>query len=890
MHKLDRNNTNFTTQLYENFKHITHENKYSFLKYYQNLVRDFMMNVQLDSRGLLIAHSMGLGKSMLAIAIAIDMIKERQPILLLTKSLQGNMRNTIKKYINMRTAVEPDFYLGHLGDELDAWINKNFSFVSMNASNMLKQMNKAAEGHSTEELDAMLEKKFGEVLKMSSLDGKLLIIDEAHNFFRAITNGSKNAIGVYDMAMKAKNLKLLFLTGTPVANDPFETVPCFNMLGSTRGIPILPEHYHDFNKMFVDIKHGRIKNRDKFQNRLFGLVSYVDHNSTPGAGISDSVTNSASKSEFPTQLPIITEQVNMDSDQYVIYQLARDKEKEEGGKYFSDRHYDMPSMTKPKGKASSTYRVRSRQLSNFCAPTGLREEKDPRKIPQSSLGSAKYRRIVANIDKHQNQLGIAYSQFVGVGGLGTFARYLDSLGWEEYKIPRGNNKQNDSNDLTFEGGIDGPSIPSAYDYINHIEKTVSGSSDYHHKWWLSADDNTANNDLSDIEINIIDESSDADSIDDHIEAQHTDLNIHDIFADNIEPSLNIEFRYAVSEDNIATLNPAYIRDPNNIKYPNYILEIYENGAITGYAQIEYDISTHKENNDSVNYCAGRIVQLYLDKVSAESEPLIMRKIISDAIKCPVDPAIFKRQIWGNAQSIRRYALITGDISVEDRLLIQDIFNSEANKHGEIIALLLISSTGAEGLDLKNVRHIHIIEPYWNWGRIEQIIFRGVRNDSHIALPADEKNVQPYIYIAIPPATEKLSNGLYPETTDSELYHESIANQALIISFINAIREVSIECMANADKNCRICNPTNQQLFTDNIEKDIRSIDNCTALQEKQIRAEEIIVDDIVYYFAANSQSIYDYDVFIHDEKINGYRVMSEDDPRHAGIIAAIRSR
>ena len=32
---------------------------------------------------------------------------------------------------------------------------------------------------------------------------------------------------------------------------------------------------------------------------------------------------------------------------------------------------------------------------------------------------------------------------------------------------------------------------------------------------------------------------------------------------------------------------------------------------------------------------------------------------------------------------------------------------------------MISSAGTEGLDLKNIRQIHIMEPYWNEIRIKQ---------------------------------------------------------------------------------------------------------------------------------------------------------------------------
>ena len=51
---------------------------------------------------------------------------------------------------------------------------------------------------------------------------------------------------------------------------------------------------------------------------------------------------------------------------------------------------------------------------------------------------------------------------------------------------------------------------------------------------------------------------------------------------------------------------------------------------------------------------------------------------------------------------------------------------------------MITSAGAEGLDLKNIRQIHIMEPYWNEVRVKQVIGRGVRNNSHKDLPPKEQ--------------------------------------------------------------------------------------------------------------------------------------------------------
>jgi len=62
-------------------------------------------------------------------------------------------------------------------------------------------------------------------------------------------------------------------------------------------------------------------------------------------------------------------------------------------------------------------------------------------------------------------------------------------------------------------------------------------------------------------------------------------------------------------------------------------------------------------------------------------------------------------------------------------------------------MLMTNKTGSEGLDLKEIRNIHIMEPYWNDVLIEQVIGRGVRKNSHIRLPVHERNVEAFIYMS-----------------------------------------------------------------------------------------------------------------------------------------------
>ena len=51
----------------------------------------------------------------------------------------------------------------------------------------------------------------------------------------------------------------------------------------------------------------------------------------------------------------------------------------------------------------------------------------------------------------------------------------------------------------------------------------------------------------------------------------------------------------------------------------------------------------------------------------------------------------------------------------------------------------------EGVSLLRVKYVHIIEPYWNLSRLEQVIGRAVRFCSHKDVEEDKRIVKVYIY-------------------------------------------------------------------------------------------------------------------------------------------------
>ena len=97
---------------------------------------------------------------------------------------------------------------------------------------------------------------------------------------------------------------------------------------------------------------------------------------------------------------------------------------------------------------------------------------------------------------------------------------------------------------------------------------------------------------------------------------------------------------------------------------------------------------------------------------------------------------------------KRYAIYSGDESLSKRENIKLNFNKKENTNGSIIKILIGSPSTKEGISLFRVRQIHIMEPYWNFSRIKQIIGRGVRFCSHKDLPENKRNVDVYMYLSI----------------------------------------------------------------------------------------------------------------------------------------------
>lgn len=96
---------------------------------------------------------------------------------------------------------------------------------------------------------------------------------------------------------------------------------------------------------------------------------------------------------------------------------------------------------------------------------------------------------------------------------------------------------------------------------------------------------------------------------------------------------------------------------------------------------------------------------------------------------------------------KTFACFTGSETDKYRNELVEYFNNSSNSDGKNLKIILLSPAGKEGLTLLGVREIHIMEPYWNNSRIEQIEGRGFRSCSHKYLPPKDRNIKTYLYLA-----------------------------------------------------------------------------------------------------------------------------------------------
>lgn len=130
-------------------------------------------------------------------------------------------------------------------------------------------------------------------------------------------------------------------------------------------------------------------------------------------------------------------------------------------------------------------------------------------------------------------------------------------------------------------------------------------------------------------------------------------------------------------------------------------------------------------------------------------------------------------------------MFTGSMNAKEKKALVDEYNSLDRK----AKILLLSSSGGEGLDLKGTRRLQIPEPHFNRAKIDQVIGRGARFRSHADLPATDRNLVVEQFHSVMPRRwyHKLFGSQPDCAIDDYLAQDSERKQNLINGVIGAVR-------------------------------------------------------------------------------------------------------
>ena len=144
------------------------------------------------------------------------------------------------------------------------------------------------------------------------------------------------------------------------------------------------------------------------------------------------------------------------------------------------------------------------------------------------------------------------------------------------------------------------------------------------------------------------------------------------------------------------------------------------------------------------------------------------------------------------QGKKRFCVWSGDIKHSMKEEIKTIFNQKDNIDGSQLKVILGSPSIKEGVSLLRVSEVHIMEPYWNISRLEQVIGRAVRFCSHKDLPKRLRYVDIYIYVSVHPDDHM--------TVDKYILNMAYKKNKIISKFEKALKESAVDCKLNYNAN------------------------------------------------------------------------------------------
>ena len=914
---------------------------------HQKIVRDYL-NLYTPYRGLLLYFGLGAGKSNASIAIAEGMKTEKQIIVMTPASLRRNYIEEIKKFgdaiyrknqywewISLKTHRDSLETLSSTLNLSQEYIERKTGVWLLNvkkpsnASELTSEQSKSLD----DQLDEMIQTKYkfinynglrrDKLRDMSNnferniFDNAVVIIDEAHNLMSRIVNkiskekdipvdkeGKKErvpyslALILYEMLMDAQNSKIVLLTGTPIINYPNEIGILFNILRGyikTFEIPLEQKSASSLNKEKIE----EVFKRDK-------TMDYVDY-STSSKKITITrnpfgFVNRRNREDKYVGVGLTSEnkKTNDISREQILIENTSDKD-------FERRVLSLLKENKieaiPSGIVVYKYKALPDKLDDFVnrfIESGTGNMKNAELFKRRILGLTSYFRSAQEnlmpkyekaIDFHVVKIPMSSYQF------STYEKARQ----QERKLEKTSKTKKSPQKDEF-GLYKEPS--STYRifsrlYCNYVMPQPPGRP-------LPREDKIVDDDAKESAIETLytqvlketekrgpkDLEGEGDG---GLEGDQVLEGLADVgYAKRLENAvlyLRENEEKCLSPIALETYSPKFLNILENIQDPEHI------GLHLVYSQFR------------------TLEGVGIFKMVLEANGFTQFKIKKDTT------GIWQLDIPEDDFGKPMFALYTGTESAEEKEVVRNIYNSQwdqittsspkiverirkmanNNNVGEIIKVLMITASGAEGINLRNTRYVHIMEPYWHPARIEQVIGRARRICSHKDLPEALQTVEVFLYLmtfseeqikkeaSIELKNKDLSKKLYnvnagkegakvdmqaiPFSSDEALYEISTIKEEVSNHLLKAIKESSIDCAIYSKRgnkeqlNCIQFGQPSPNTFSYKPSITSEEPDTVSTINKKQIqwRGQEVKIKGKKYIYRKMTErmgNLYDYESYL----------------------------
>ena len=894
---------------------------------HQKIVRDYV-NLVTPYRGVLLYHGLGSGKTCSSIAIAEGMKTDKQVIVMTPASLKTNFIEELKKcgdklykknqywefiaitdvgvdQLADALSLTPEFIIANKG----AWmvdINKPPNFANLSTAN-LESLNK--------QLDEMIKGKYDFIkyngmrnanLDQRSLNGtinpfsdKVVIIDEAHNFVSRIVNklgktGQHLSIRLYRYLMSAENCKIILLTGTPIINYPNELAIAMNMLRgeiktwslklaisngkvTQESLIALFKANAESNALLDYLRYDAKTTTLQITRNPFGFSTVTDLKSKKYMGVSDSDRISGS--------------FKSDSDRI-------------SGSFKSDDNF-IAKITAVLNENGITIIPTAETIKKHtCLPDGLKEfaskfVDDDNKLKNMDLFKRRILGLVSyfpDIDALLPRYDKATDLHIIKIPMSDFQLSVyDKARAAERKIESNNAKRMKKSGAGAGAGIFDDSSSTyrifsrafcnfvfpAPDIIrplpNGIEDIATAVA--------NADETNENEDLLDA-ASPAEKALDADG---KYEADELKLETANV---DVKAAANYEHRIQEALAALAAKKDAFLSPTALAMYSPKFLNMLNN------------LTDEKLKGLHLIYSQFRtlegigILSLVLKTNGFAQFKIVKTKAGND----------WKVDVSVEDMGKPKFVLYTGTENADEKEVIRNIFNgnwsaltpglraeltakSTNNLYGEIIKIIMITASGAEGISLSNVRYVHITEPYWHPVRMEQVVGRARRICSHKDLPMELRTVEVFLYLMTFTDAQIKSDNYKelkkrdvgknkengrPLSSDEALYEIATIKEDINKAILKNIKEASVDCNVHTRSGAkdpiqcfRFSSEDPEKFsYTPDIIADDEDENAALNKAEVKIKAKQVTLPDgTKAVFDPVSRNVYTFDSFIRKAPI-----------------------